>query len=1027
MSSSSSNNNKDSNVSCPPSSSSSSSFSVSDGHQTSSSTTTASVSTNLSTTTVNNSDNSDNNNHNHQHNNIIDDNNQQQQQPQTATQTLTNCLLRIARIFSGNNRNDGQSETNNQRLLATTTTTNRTTATARVYVATNNPLSSMNLLSSSTSTTTHPSTTTNAITRIFEHYNIIQNNHNRSEQSNTHSTIIVNGGGDNGNSQNIQNNQNIIGSDASGITFPTSATTQIIQINPTHHHLSTSSSTSSRNIVTIEPVYATIRRVSIQSTPSSSSSSSSSTSSSEETNRNQEQQQPLESSSQPNTSSSITSTTNTATDTLNHGQQTTNNGHQSSTIITGLIRDNISENSMDPSSSISNENADQQQQRQQSSDSTRDTNTTRNQSPFSVTMNLTFNIQHSGSNHHHHHPHHQQQQQQARNFNNIFDIPINGGTGGGIAPGAEWILDANLLRTRQRVYSMLLIRIALLYSVSIPKLFRNIFEYSILLMAFVSFALLIHMHVMFIRSPLTCLDHVKQTWPKHGILRVQIGDQESFLSTSANFKTDPKFLNDLNNMTTKMFPFTYEQYQKDTYDIIHPDYGSSYLKLKPIFSNKHYNKNSHSNSVFSNSESNIGENDPELTFLNYKKNGAWSEPYIVEYSLEYGLLRLSEQMRERYHVPVMKVVLNPETDKCFGDRTARFMLNNFLGYDDVLIGSIKQLAERENNRGFVRNVVTGEHFRFVNVWMTRTSYLAAAFIMIVFTLFVSMLIRYSHQQVFVFVSEFLRSLELQQPATRISFLAASLVTVILALIGMETIMYEFFSDSSITFHVIIMVWAADQFDSLAIQSQITRRHFLRFFYLYQFIFYAYHYRFNGQYSGLALLTTMLFTYHSMIYFFHHFELPLLRATYSQQQQRHHHHHHQVPVQQQQIFVSSSPSLASDHQQNQNNNNGEQQPNSQSPTTNDQETMTMNSTREEHSNSSEQQQQQHGSNDQIEMINDNNHDNVSINETNDSQNEREKSNHLNVLNQATQTTTTTTTIPNQMNEQSSPITITNIDE
>ncbi|OTF71037.1 membralin-like protein, partial [Euroglyphus maynei] len=125
----------------------------------------------------------------------------------------------------------------------------------------------------------------------------------------------------------------------------------------------------------------------------------------------------------------------------------------------------------------------------------------------------------------------------------------------------------------------------------------------------------------------------------------------------------------------------------------------------------------------------------------------WSEPYIVEYSLEYGLLRLSEQMRDRYHVPVMKVVLNPETDKCFGDRTARFMLNNFLGYDDVLIGSIKQLAERENNRGFVRNVVTGEHFRFVNVWMTRTSYLAAAFIMIVFTLFVSMLIRYSHQQV----------------------------------------------------------------------------------------------------------------------------------------------------------------------------------------------------------------------------------------------------------------------------------------
>lgn len=125
----------------------------------------------------------------------------------------------------------------------------------------------------------------------------------------------------------------------------------------------------------------------------------------------------------------------------------------------------------------------------------------------------------------------------------------------------------------------------------------------------------------------------------------------------------------------------------------------------------------------------------------------WPDPYIIEYSLEYGLLRLSETMREHYKVPVMRVILNPVKDKCFGDSMAKFMLHNFLGYDDVLIGSIKQLAENENNKGFVRNVVTGEHFRFVNVWMTRTSYLAAAFIMFIFTLFVSMLIRYSHQQV----------------------------------------------------------------------------------------------------------------------------------------------------------------------------------------------------------------------------------------------------------------------------------------
>lgn len=32
----------------------------------------------------------------------------------------------------------------------------------------------------------------------------------------------------------------------------------------------------------------------------------------------------------------------------------------------------------------------------------------------------------------------------------------------------------------------------------------------------------------------------------------------------------------------------------------------------------------------------------------------------------------------------------------------------------------------------------------------------------------------------------------------------------------------------------------------------------RFFYLYHFSFYAYHYRFSGQYSSLALVTSWLF-------------------------------------------------------------------------------------------------------------------------------------------------------------------------
>lgn len=129
------------------------------------------------------------------------------------------------------------------------------------------------------------------------------------------------------------------------------------------------------------------------------------------------------------------------------------------------------------------------------------------------------------------------------------------------------------------------------------------------------------------------------------------------------------------------------------------------------------------------------------------------ENYIVEYSLEYGFLRLSPRTRQRLNIPVRVVSLDPSADPCFGDSVSRFLLQSFLGYDDILMGSLKSLAEKQDNKGYVRNVITGEHYRFVNIWMTRTSYIAAAFIMLVFTLSISMLLRYSHHQVFVFVGE----------------------------------------------------------------------------------------------------------------------------------------------------------------------------------------------------------------------------------------------------------------------------------
>ena len=68
----------------------------------------------------------------------------------------------------------------------------------------------------------------------------------------------------------------------------------------------------------------------------------------------------------------------------------------------------------------------------------------------------------------------------------------------------------------------------------------------------------------------------------------------------------------------------------------------------------------------------------------------------------------------------------------------------------------------------------------------------------------------------------------------------------------------FFNDATTAFYIILVVWVADQYDAVCCHSSISKRHWLRFFFLYHFAFYAYHYRFNGQYSGLALVSSWLF-------------------------------------------------------------------------------------------------------------------------------------------------------------------------
>ncbi|KAM6107388.1 membralin [Pterocles gutturalis] len=463
--------------------------------------------------------------------------------------------------------------------------------------------------------------------------------------------------------------------------------------------------------------------------------------------------------------------------------------------------------------------------------------------------------------------------------------PGNNTGGGGAAGGNNrGVRNPNLnqnplINVRDRLFHALFFKMAVTYARLFPPSFRRVFEFFILLKALFVLFILAYIHIAFSRSPVNCLEHVRDKWPRDGILRVEIQRNSSRAPIFLQFCGVDKF-------PGMVVESTAEEEEEEEEELTMDMFENSSIKFELDIEPKVFLKPSRASSTealthnesqeFSFSEAATKGMQPlreTVSEFEMLARAVWpQEEYIVEYSVEYGFLRLSQSTRQRLSIPVMVVTLDPTRDQCFGDRFSRLLLDEFLGYDDILMSSVKALAENEENKGFLRNVVSGEHYRFVSMWMARTSYLAAFVIMVIFTLSVSMLLRYSHHQIFVFIVDLLQMLEMNMT---IAFPAAPLLTVILALVGMEAIMSEFFNDTTTAFYIILIVWLADQYDAICCHTNTSKRHWLRFFYLYHFAFYAYHYRFNGQYSSLALVTSWLFIQHSMIYFFHHYELPAI--------------------------------------------------------------------------------------------------------------------------------------------------------
>lgn len=110
-----------------------------------------------------------------------------------------------------------------------------------------------------------------------------------------------------------------------------------------------------------------------------------------------------------------------------------------------------------------------------------------------------------------------------------------------------------LFNVRERLFHALFFKFAVAYARTFPRPVRRFFEFLVLLKALIAFFVLAYIHIAFSRSPTTCLNQVKDSWPRDGILRVEIlrnADQDYTLEQS--YAREQKLKKDKIDQTTIM-------------------------------------------------------------------------------------------------------------------------------------------------------------------------------------------------------------------------------------------------------------------------------------------------------------------------------------------------------------------------------------------------------------------------------------------------------------------------------------------
>ncbi|BBM98228.1 hypothetical protein MPTK1_1g11860 [Marchantia polymorpha subsp. ruderalis] len=300
--------------------------------------------------------------------------------------------------------------------------------------------------------------------------------------------------------------------------------------------------------------------------------------------------------------------------------------------------------------------------------------------------------------------------------------------------------------------------------------------------------------------------------------------------------------------------------------------------------------------------------DSVIVDLTEKRRKVLDPTYL--YSVEKGYLMLSEGAKFHHNIKTVNVTISAQ-NACFGNKWQQLLIDNFVGYDTILMNSLLNAREK----GYLYNFQTKELYNlnylqeFSGVPHGFEDYIVfkcgvlitSLFVFFTTTMSVSFTLRETQARMLKFTVQLQHHARHRLPTYRLIFVHVieSLVFVPI-MIGILFFLFEFFDDQLLAFMVLTLVWLCELYTMISVRTPLSMQYFPRFFFLYFMVFHIYFFSYTYGFSYLAFSATAAFMQHLVLYFWNRFEVPAL----------HHFLRRRALLQQQGLHITSSAILTS---------------------------------------------------------------------------------------------------------------------